>query len=98
MSEIILPKFVLIQMLQDAAELGAQIALSKSGLLKPYLSKQDAYRLHGQSNVDRWIREGLLTPRKDGNASAKWRIDRIELEAIAKASNRHTYTMVKERG
>lgn len=97
MGDITIPRFVLANMLQDAAEIGAARALAESGALKPFLSKQDAYRMYGQSDVDRWIKEGLITPRKDGNASAKWRIDRVEIKAVATASNRHTYTQVTER-
>lgn len=84
-------------MLQDAAEMGANAALSQAGLIKPYLSKQEAYKIYGRGLVDRWIKEKLVTPRKDGGASAKWRIDRIEIEAVAKASNRPSYRSVEER-
>jgi hypothetical protein len=95
--DITMPKHILMALLQDAAELGASAVLAKSGILKPYISKSDAYRMYGESAVDRWIAEGLVTPRKDGGHSAKWRIDRQEIEAVAKASNRPSYTAVKER-
>jgi hypothetical protein len=85
-------------LLMDAAELGAKKALINAGKLKPYLKKSEAYRLYGRSVIDRWIEERLITPRKDGDYSATWRIDRIELEAVAKASNRTTYLSVNERG
>lgn len=95
--EIILSETILSTMLQDAAEIGASAAMSKAGLLKPYLSKQEAYNLHGRTNVDRWIKEGLITPKKDGGTSAKFRIDRVQVEAVAKANNRPSYLSVNLR-
>lgn len=87
----------LATLLAQAAELGAKKALSETGVIKPYLKKSEAYRLYGRANVERWIQEGLVTPRKDGNDSAAWRLERIELNAIAMTSNRHTYLPVEER-
>ena len=84
-------------LLQHAAEMGAKRALSEAGLIKPYLKKSEAYRMYGKTNVERWLQEGLVTPRKDGSDSAAWRIERNEIEAVAKASNRHTYLSVDER-
>lgn len=72
-------------MLQAGAELGAMIALIKTGQIKPYITKAEAGRLCGRKNIERWLDEGLLTPRKDGSHSAGWRIDRFELELIVKA-------------
>lgn len=97
MSDITLPKFVLASMLADAAELGAQIALGKSGLLKPYISKRESYRMYGRGTVDRWMEEGLVVPIKDGMDSSKLRIDRKQIESVAKSYNNRTYRMVTER-
>jgi len=72
-------------LLQAGAELGAMIALIKTGQLKPYITKAEAARLYGRKNIERWLNEGLLTPRKDGNHSAGWRIDRLEAELVVKA-------------
>ena len=92
--EITLPKSQLQSLLSEAAELGASIAMTQVGLLKPYLSKNQAWTKYGRSNVERWIREGLITPRKDGNNTAKWRIDRLEIESVAKTSNRSSYNQI----
>ena len=77
--------FQLEKIIKITAELGAVIALIRTGKLKPYLKKSEAFRLYGRSNVEHWIEEGLITPRKDGGQSASWRIDRIELESIVKS-------------
>ncbi len=76
--------YQLKNIIREAAELGALMALTHTGKLKPYLKKSEAYRRFGQGKVDLWIAEGSITARKDGNASAAWRIDRIEIEAIVK--------------
>lgn len=68
-----------------AAELGAIQALILAGRLKPYLKKSEAFRLYGRKHVERWIADGSITPRKDGNHSAAWRIDRMEIAALAAA-------------
>lgn len=81
----------------DAAELGAQKALVEVGQLKPYLKKREAYRMYGEAVVNRWIMEGLVTPIKDGTRNASVRIDRIEIETVAKASNRSSYITTEER-
>lgn len=72
-------------LLQAGAELGATITLIETGRLKPYITKAEAYRRYGRKNIERWLEEGLLTPRKDGNHSAGWRINRLEAELIVKA-------------
>lgn len=70
--------------IREAAELGALIALTQAGKVKPYLKKREAMRRFGRSQIENWIAEGRLTIRKDGTTSSAWRIDRIELEAIVK--------------
>jgi hypothetical protein len=71
--------------IQEAAEMGAILALTKVGKLKPYLKKSDAFRKYGRANVEHWIEKGIITIRKDGDHSAAWRIDRLEIEAIVKS-------------
>ena len=89
--------FELRNLLADAAELGAKKALQEAGLLRPYLSMNEAKRKYGRAIVDRWVAEELIKVLKDGNASAKCRIDRIQIEAVAKTANRCTYLTVEER-
>ncbi|HCY42241.1 MAG TPA: hypothetical protein DHV48_12940 [Prolixibacteraceae bacterium] len=99
MYKIYMPEtiFELKNLLADAAELGAKRALLDLGLSKPYLKEREAKRIYGPTIVERWIKEGLITPVKDGNNTASKRISRIQIEAVAKAANRCTYLTMDER-
>lgn len=78
-------------LLEQAAEMGAKLALSRFGHLKPYLKKSEAYRLFGRKNVEHWIEAGLVKPRKDGDYSATWRLERLELETVFNAGEALIY-------
>lgn len=82
---ILLTSYQLSLLLRDAAEMGAKLALSKTGKIKPYLNKSEAFRLYGRKNIEHWIDQGLIISRKDGEHSATWRIDRTEAEAVRKS-------------
>lgn len=71
--------------IREAAEMGAVMALTKAGKIKPYLKKSEAFRKYGRVNIEKWADQGLITIRKDGDHSAAWRIDRLEVEAIVKS-------------
>lgn len=86
-----------INALRDAAELGATKALQDVGLLRPYLKMREAKRIYGPAIVERWIRERLIIPIKDGNNTASMRIDRLQIAAVAKSANRSTYLTTEER-
>ncbi len=77
--------------LTDAAKLGATAALAGAGLLKPYLSKAEAYRLYGRYKVDKWIRMQMVSVNQDLGNNDKGRIDRVEIEAVASSQNLATY-------
>lgn len=81
----------------DAAEVGAKKVLIELGLAKPFLKLREANRLYGEATVRRWIQEGLVDIKKDGPNNSAVRIDRMQLETIAKTSNRATYLTMKER-
>lgn len=81
----------------DAANIGAMKALAQVGLLKPYMKLREAQRMYGEAIVNRWIREDLIQPIKDGNRTASVRIDRIQIDAVAKTCNRATYLNTEER-
>lgn len=70
---------------QEAASIGAIVGLVRTGALKPYLKKNEAFRKFGRARVEGWIKSGIITIRKDGNHSAAWRINRLEIEAVASA-------------
>lgn len=78
-------------LLQDAAALGSESTLVELGILKAHLSQSEAFRTYGRANVERWIKEGLIEPIKDGPHSAKVRLDRVKLKAIANTANRAFY-------
>jgi hypothetical protein len=73
--------------IREAAEMGALQTLTRTGKLKPYLKKSEAFRKYGRANIENWAKNGLITIRKDGDHSAVWRIDRLEVEAIVKSFN-----------
>ena len=85
-----------ISLLIEAAELGAKKALIDADLLRPYISLAAANRKYGECTVERWAQEGLIDIIQDGPGS-NYRIDRIQIEAVAKTANRHTYMSVQER-
>ena len=74
--------------LQAAAELATETTLTKLGLLKPYISLNQAYKMYGTGTVERWHEEGLIKKIKDGEGKSPVRISRVEIEAVAKTSNR----------
>lgn len=82
---ILLTPLQLQTLLCYAAEMGAKSALAKTGHIRPYLKKSEAFRRYGRKNVEHWIALGMVTPRKDGDHSAAWRIDRMEIDAASKS-------------
>jgi hypothetical protein len=80
----------LIDLLKNATNEGAGKVLLSAGILRDQLSKTEAYKIYGRSNVDRWLSEKLI---KISNK----KLNRVKLEAIAASSNRMTYLPVAER-
>jgi len=74
--------------MQTIVEFTTETILTRLGLLKPYLSLNEAYKIYGEGTVDRWMRERLIRKIKDGEGNSPVRISRIEIEAVAKTSNR----------
>lgn len=83
--------------LKTATETGAQKVLEETAALQDKISKSEAYRQYGRSNVDRWILEGLIVLHSANGKILHKCIDRSKLEAIAHSSNRITYLPVAER-
>ncbi|WDF67148.1 hypothetical protein PQ465_12615 [Sphingobacterium oryzagri] len=72
-------------LIEIAAKMGATMAFTESGHIRRYLKKSEAFKMYGRKNVEEWIRAGLIVLRKDGNFSAAWRIDRLEIESVKSA-------------
>lgn len=86
-----LSPFELRSLLKDASELGAQTALTKAGLIKPWISKSDAYRRYGTCTVNRWLSEGLIKLRTSTPNAVKKHINLKEIEEVNKAYNTPIY-------
>lgn len=84
-------------LVKQSAWSGAETALEKNTTLSDKITKSEAYRRYGRTNVDRWFQEGLLEPAVTADKKSQKCIDRKKLEAIAAASNRITYLPVAER-
>lgn len=76
-----------INMMLEVAKLAVLQRDIDEGKVKAYISFRDAARRYGAGVVKRWHDEGLITYLQDG-PNMKIRIDRMQLEAVAKASNR----------
>jgi len=86
----------LAMLLKNAAEQGTANAIKEERPVPDRLTKAEAYRLYGRSNVDRWLREGLISKQPTTDTSQIF-LDRSELEAVAASSNRITYLPVADR-
>ena len=69
--------------LKEAASYGASKALEDAGLLKPYVSMNQANKIHGKGTVKKMIDKGLIHPIKEGVKTSTIKIDRKELNAAA---------------
>lgn len=95
--EITLQKYELANMLRDASEIAVQRYRIERGEERPFVSQREAYRLFGEGTVKRWVQEGLIKRKKDGNKTSTVRYDRLELEILSKSNNRLTYLDSEER-
>ncbi|NGF58253.1 hypothetical protein G5B00_17250 [Parapedobacter sp. SGR-10] len=86
----------LATLLKNAAEQGTANAIKQERPVPDQLTKADAYRLYGRSNVDRWLREGLILAQQPTDTSQIF-LDRSELEVVAASSNRITYLPTRDR-
>jgi hypothetical protein len=78
-------------LLTRTAAAGATKALALCDHQPDAITKSQAYRLYGRSDVDRWLSEKLLIP------NTKNRLNKAALARIAAKSNRTTYLPVAER-
>lgn len=84
-------------MLLVAARQGTEKVFSETCNQQALITKSEAFRRYGRCNVERWLKEGLLTlVSLEGKSTRKF-IDSKMLRAIAGSSNRITYLPVAER-
>jgi hypothetical protein len=76
---------LLQQVANESAQLGALSAMIRLGAIKPYLNKTQAFKIYGRSKVESWLKDGHIRLIKDGDHSAAWRLDRIQLDTLEKA-------------
>ena len=69
-------------LVMDCAELGADIALKKLGLVKDQISQREAYRVFGEGNVAYWVRRCWIKRIKTGERNSKVSYPRIELQTV----------------
>ena len=86
----------LAELLRNAAEKGTANAIKEEHPVSDRLTKANAYRLYGRCNVDRWLREGLISTQRSTDTSQIF-LDRSKLETIADSSNRITYLPTTDR-
>jgi hypothetical protein len=72
---------LLVNLLTDAAELGARRAIERAGIAPTQVSIGQAYRLYSRLRVNKWIERGYVKPIKSGN---KRMIYISELDSAAK--------------
>jgi len=84
-------------LLADAVAIGCRKVQIETMQISPYISKNEAYKRYSRRLVDRWIREGAIKQIKDGDSNYKIRINRLEIEQAASASNRVSFYKNKEK-
>lgn len=73
----------------ESAKMGAEIALSKLGLIKDDISQREAFRLFGEGNVRSWVNQSFVKRVKLGEFNSKASFSRIELETIKSLEEKH---------
>jgi hypothetical protein len=66
----------------ESAKMGAEIALSRLGLIKDEISQREAYRQFNETTVRSWVNKGLIKRVKPGDLNSKASYSRIELETL----------------
>jgi hypothetical protein len=81
--------FELRQLLKEVTEIAVLSYRIAEGKEKAWISQRAAWRIYGKSNVDCWLRKGIVSRQKDGERNSTVRYDRLELERAALTSNRY---------
>lgn len=83
----------LAAMLKAQAELGALVALKAAGNIKPYISKHEAGKIYGRTQVQKWLDDQVVTPRQD-EPGKRMRLDIIELASVAASQSLVQYISI----
>ena len=75
-----LEEFQLRKIIECSAEVAVKSALCKLGLEKTQISKAEAYRRYSRRRIDRWVREGKITPVKS-KGSVLFNVEKLEAVA-----------------
>lgn len=89
-STVIMEVFELKSLLSEAVTLGLQ-RYEEHGKSSPYISKREAFKRFGRVQVCRWIKEGLIEEKKDGDKNHRIRISLEQIMTVAAASNRTSF-------
>lgn len=89
------PDIETINLMIDIAELASLKTRIEDDKLSPDMSVRAAQRKYGTSVANYWIQEHLVDLRQDG-PNKRYRIDRVQIEAVNKASNRGNYKVKDE--
>jgi len=84
----------LAALLKAQAELGGLVALKAAGNIKPYLSKLEAGKIYGRTQVQSWLDAQVITPRQD-EPGKRLRLDRVELASVAASQSLIQYISLK---
>jgi hypothetical protein len=69
-------------------EAAVHFILVQTGNASPMINKSRAYKKYGRSNVDNWVKWGLLDEVKDGDGNHEIRFEVARLMQLARTSNR----------
>ncbi len=83
-----LPGEVLERIIKEAVGIGEKKKAIELGNEPKFLSQNKAYKIYGESNVDTWIRKGIVKKYKDScKPNSRVRISCLELETAAYQCN-----------
>lgn len=89
--------FELRNIIMECTKIGSQQTLIEAGLTSQFLTQRKAYELYGEGRVKRWVAEGLVHRRKDGDNNSTVRYDKLELSAVSLKSNITSYQINKSK-
>lgn len=86
----------LAALMKAQAELGAIAVLKLTGNIKPYISKLEAGKIYGRTQVQKWLDDHVVTPRQD-EPGKRMRLDRVELASVAASQSLIQYIALNNK-